>query len=201
MTKILTVECSPGGNASWSRKATNALRERLAQKYPGATFTERDLDKTPVPHLTGLQLGAMFTPPDAQTADQKNHLSLSNSLVQELVSHDVFVVSFPFWNYSIPSVLKAWIDHIVRAGITFKYTEKGAQGLLPPKPYYPVVASGGFYTEPPMSSLDHGAKYLIDVFGLLGLKHEATIRVEGTAMGEAIAKQSFEGVLKQISTL
>ena len=105
--------------------------------------------------------------------------------MQELLAADIVVIAAPMWNFGIPSVLKAWIDHVVRAGLTFRYTANGSEGLIPAGHKVIIVsARGGMYSDGPAKHLDHQETYLQVVLGFMGLKDIAFIRAEGVAMGE-----------------
>src|ERR1700749_170523 len=125
MKKILHIISSPKGEASSSIKLGNAIIDKIKAEYPGSTVTTKDLTKNPYPHLEEATLAAFFTPAENHTDENKEAIKHSEEAVAELMDADVIVISAPLWNFSIPSVLKSWIDHIARAGKTFKYSETG----------------------------------------------------------------------------
>ncbi len=189
---ILLIDSSPLGHASVSRKFTAMALEGLKRKHPGAVVKVRDLSKDPLPHLTAPVIGAFFTEPEKRTSLQAEAAKLSEGAVAELLWADTVVIGVPMWNFGIPSVLKAWIDHIVRAGMTFRYTETGVQGLLNPNMQVVLVsARGGIYTAVPMASLDHQENYVRDVFGFIGVKDVCVVRAEGIAVGPDAAKAAM----------
>ncbi|MGA7325527.1 MAG: FMN-dependent NADH-azoreductase [Rhodomicrobium sp.] len=189
---ILLIDSSPLADASVSRKFTAMVIEGLKTKHPGTTVKIRDLSKDPLPHLTGPVIGAFFTAPEKRTSLQAEAAKLSEDAVAELLWADTVVIGVPMWNFGIPSVLKAWIDHIVRAGMTFRYTETGVQGLLDPNTQVVLVsARGGIYTAGPMASLDHQENYVRDVFGFIGVKNVSVVRAEGVAIGPDAAKAAM----------
>ncbi len=137
---------------------------------------------TPYPHLQETQLNAFFTPADQRSAVQQEAALVSDIATEQLFEADVIVIAVPMYNFSVPSVLKAWIDHISRAGITFKYTEAGPMGLVNNKKVYIALASGGIYSEGFMKDNDFAEPYLKAVLSFLGMKDITTVRVEGLAM-------------------
>ena len=179
MTKILYIEVSPNGEKSASRKVGTSVIETLKSKVPGSTVVVRDLNANPVPHVTGELVVAANTPQDKRTPEQNETIKLSDELVDELLAADTIVIATPMWNFSVPSVLKAWIDHIVRTGRTFAYTEQGPKGLIQGKKLVVVVSTGGIYSEGPASAFDFLAPYLKSSFAFLGITESTIIRAEG----------------------
>src|ERR1700722_15355574 len=145
MTTILHIKSSSNLQGSVTRQIGPVVIERLKAQTPGgAKVIERDLVKATVPHVSPELLGAMFS-----GNDQADGLTLSNQLVEELFASDIIVIESPMYNFGIPSVLKAWIDHVVRAKKTFSYTQNGPEGLLKGKQAILVLGSGGVYSEGP----------------------------------------------------
>ena len=149
MNQILIVESSPRGAEAASRKLTAKLRKRLAMRYREATIVERDLVKDLLPHLDQPTLKAISTRDPMEAESLKDTLHLSDQLTEELLSSDLLVIASPMWNFGIPSSLKAWIDHVVRAGKTFNYAGAGVEGLAKGKKAILVLASGGIFREGP----------------------------------------------------
>lgn len=195
MSKILNINSSVRNGDSISRKVTTEFVNKWKAKDENTVVVERDLAANPLPHIDGNTLGAFFTPAEQRTAEQAQIATLSETLVQELFDADVIVIGAPMYNFSITSGLKAWIDHVARAGVTFKYTDKGPVGLLTGKKVYIFTASGGVYSEGPAQAMDFNATYLRTVLGFIGLTDVTIINSEGVAMGEegvnkALAKTS-----------
>ena len=183
--RILEIQSSPMGAHSASREVSGRLLQRWMNRYPDAMRVTHDFGGSQgLPHWTGEQVQASFTPIEARSKDQARCLEVSDRLCRELEEADLILIASPMWNFTIPSSLKAWIDHVVRAGVTFKYTEKGPVGLLSAgKRLFVVQASGGFYQSPsPMESHDHVGVYLRQIFGFLGVQDCQVIRAEGTAL-------------------
>ncbi|MBE9586925.1 NAD(P)H-dependent oxidoreductase [Mucilaginibacter sp. JRF] len=181
MKKILHIISSPKGENSFSIKLGNAIVDKLQQANPGSTVQVKDLTKTPFPHLEEATLAAFYTPADSQTAESKEALKNSDQAIAEINDADVIVIGAPVWNFGIPSSLKAWIDHIARAGVTFKYSEAGAEGLIKNKEVYVAMASGAVFSSGPYQSFDFVSTYLKGVLGFLGMTNLNIFRVEGSA--------------------
>jgi FMN-dependent NADH-azoreductase len=180
MNQILIVESSPRGAESASRELTRKLRERLAVQYPEAKVVVRDLAKDKLPHLDLSTLKAISTKDPAEAESLKDALHLSDQLTEELLASDLLVIASPMWNFGIPSSLKAWIDHVVRAGKTFNYAGTGTVGLAKGKKAILVLASGGIYSEGPWKPWDTIEPYLRQILGFIGIDDVQTVRAEGT---------------------
>lgn len=182
MKKILHIISSPRGAASQSIKLGKAIIEKIQTKYPGSTVVETNLVTLAFPHLEESHLASFFTPPENHTPENKSAIKHSDEAIKAIFDADIIVVGAPLYNFSIHSVLKAWIDHIVRRGITFKYGENGPQGLIMGKKVYLAMSSGGIYSEGRMQAFDFVVPYLKSVFGFIGLTDMSIFRIEGTAM-------------------
>ena len=162
---ILQVNSSGRYDGSITRMASAKLVKHLQQLQPELSVQQRDL-ATGLPFIDEQWIGANFTDPNERVEAQKATLEFSDELVKELQQADKIVIASPIYNFSIPAVLKAWVDLIARARLTFKYTENGPEGLLKGKTAYLVMASGGV---PIGSELDLATKYLIQVLGFVGI--------------------------------
>lgn len=182
---ILHINTSPLGDNSVTRKLTANILSQLAATLPGSSVVERDLAASPLPHISALTLSAFHTPPDQLNPAQSESLVLSDTLIDEVIAADVIVIAAPMWNFGIPSALKAWIDHIVRAGRTFQYGAAGPEGLLSAdKKVIVASARGGVYSEGPLQAMDHQETYMQSVLGFIGLQDVAIVRAEGFAIGD-----------------
>jgi FMN-dependent NADH-azoreductase len=179
MKRILIVESSPRGSESARRKLAGKVRERLEAQYPDARVVERDLAHDEVRHLDEPALKAMTTHDPVEAESLKNALHLSDQLTEELLSSDLLVIASPMWNFGIPSSLKAWIDHVVRAGKTFNYVGAGVEGLAKGKKAILVLASGGVFSEGPWKPWDTVEPYLRQILGFIGIDDVQTVRAEG----------------------
>lgn len=179
--QILHVVTSINGNQSMSHKLGEAIVRRL-QEQADADILVRNLADSPLPHLDGQLLGAFFTPADQRPAQLAETVKLSEEAVRELFQADSIVIDVPMYNFSIPSTLKAWIDHIARAGVTFRYTENGPEGLVKGKKIYLAISSGGVYSEGASQDLDFTERYLRSVLGFMGMTDITAFRVEGVSL-------------------
>src|SRR5437867_4028960 len=177
--KILQIKSSAfSGNGQASSLADQFVADLRAQN-PRVQVVERDLAAEPVPHLDGARVGAFFAKPEERTAEQKAVIAYSDALIDELRRADVIVLGLPMYNFGVPSQLKGWFDHIARAGETFKYTEKGAVGLLTGKKAYVFAARGGVYGE------NHSqTEWLRQILGFVGITDVEFVYAEGLALGE-----------------
>lgn len=177
--KILEVQASARESGSISRNLTADLIAALEDRYGGVDITQRDLAKG-LPFIDEAWVGANFTPDQERTSTHRQILSRSDDLVAELQAADVIVIGSPVYNFSIPAVLKAWVDMIARARLTFRYTETGAEGLLKDKKAYVVVPSGGV---PVGSAVDFATPYLRHALGFVGITDVEFIGAQGADRG------------------
>ncbi|RCK44700.1 FMN-dependent NADH-azoreductase [Thalassospira profundimaris] len=186
MTNILHVNASVNGENSNSRHIASKLIERIVAADPSAKVVERDANDKAISALTGETVGAFYTPEESRTDAQKEVIAVSDKMVAELQAADVLVIGAPMYNFSVPSTLKAWVDLIARVGVTFKYTENGAVGLLGGKKAYVVVATGGV---PVNSPADFATPYLKQVLGFVGISEVEVIDASGFAVNAEEAMQ------------
>ncbi len=179
MKQILVIESSPRGTESASRQLTRRLTERLRALYPEARLVERDLAKDPLPHLDHRTVKAIFTRDLSEAEALREALRLSDQVTEEVLASDLLVIASPMWNFGLPSSLKAWIDHIVRPGKTFRYTAGGAEGLAREKKAILVLASGGVFTEGPWKAWDTEEPYLRLILSFIGITDVQTVRAQG----------------------
>jgi FMN-dependent NADH-azoreductase len=197
---ILHIDSSPLGDPSVSRKLTAKILSELKAKHPDSTTILRDFGAHPLPHLSATVLSAFFTPPDKRDTALNDAIKLSDQAVDEIMAADVIVIGTPMWNFGIPSSLKAWIDHIVRAGRTFKYTATGPESLLPPGKKVIIASSrGGVYSDGPMKVMDYQETYLKAILGFIGLMDVSFVRAEGVAMGEDAVKTAWQSAEAQLA--
>ncbi|HEY0246559.1 MAG TPA: NAD(P)H-dependent oxidoreductase [Mucilaginibacter sp.] len=182
MKKILHIISSPRGGASFSIKLGNAVVKKLQEAYPGSTVKESNLVDKHFPHLEEAHLTSFFTPAENRTPENIAAIAHSDEAIQEIMEADIIVIGAPMYNFTIHSTLKAWLDHIVRAGITFKYDQNGVEGLVKGKKVYIAETTGGIYTEGPMQAYDYIAPYLKVVLGHMGMTDITVFRIEGTAI-------------------
>lgn len=179
MKTILKVTSSARGAYSNSSQLVNEIVAKLQQNNPGASVIERDLVSQKYPHLEESHLAAFFAPPENDSSETRAAASHSDEAIAELEKADSIVIGVPIYNFNVPSALKAWIDHIVRARKTFSYGSGAPEGLLKGKKVYLAIASGGVYSDGPMKSFDFAEPYLKAVLGFIGLSDVTVFRVEG----------------------
>jgi Acyl carrier protein phosphodiesterase len=174
MKKILHISSSPRGAASSSILLANRIIEKIQNLHPGSTVVVNDTTEKDYPHLDKDLINAYKA-----TEKPEDVLKDSDAAVQELFDADVIVIGVPMYNFNLPSALKAWIDHIVRPGITFSYATGKPEGLLKDKKVYLAIAANGVYSDGPMKPYDHAEPYLRFILGWLGLTDITTFRIEG----------------------
>jgi FMN-dependent NADH-azoreductase len=158
----------------------------------------RDLARNPVPHLTSERFGAFLSKPEARTAEQEAVVRYSDLLISELKRADAIVLALPMYNFGVPSTLKAYIDHIARAGVTFRYTEQGPVGLLGGRKVYVVATRGGLYAGTPA---DTQTSYVRDILAFLGITDVEFVYAEGLAINEASKAASLAKARESIRQL
>lgn len=183
MSTVLHINSSVRKQDSVSRLLTSEFIAQWKTANPQDVVMERDLALDPAPHLTEQVLGAVFIPQDQRSPSQAQDAQLADALIAELMAADVIVLGAPMYNFSVSSSLKAWIDHVARAGTTFKYTESGPVGLLSGKKVYVFTARGGVYSHGPATAMDFHETYLRAVLGFIGLTDVSFIHSEGLGMG------------------
>ncbi|MBI3547561.1 MAG: NAD(P)H-dependent oxidoreductase [Elusimicrobia bacterium] len=182
MKKILVVESSPLAEASVSRRLTKDVVAALLVEHPGSEVATRDLAARPLPHLSAEALSAFAAAPEARSPAQREAARASEEAAAELLAADVVVIGAPMWNFGVPSALKAWIDHVVRAGKTFSYSAQGPKGLAAGRRAIVASASGGIYSEGPGEAMDFHAAYLRAVLAFIGISDVSVVRAEGLAI-------------------
>jgi len=195
MTQLLVVETSPRGEHSISRHLTRRFVEAWQAAHPQAEVVHRDLAKTHLPFVTDPWLQAYFTPPAQHSPAMKEALRLSDQLVAELLAADHLVIATPVYNYNVPAALKAWVDHIVRKGLTLGFDGKG---LLHGKKATVLLASGGAYGEgSPIRDRDIAPQYLRLILGVIGIT-DVTVVAGGGAKSVDLREQTLEGFVAKL---
>jgi FMN-dependent NADH-azoreductase len=184
MTHLLHIQSSPNLGASVSRQLSEEFVAAYRNGHPGTTVTVRDLGLDPVPHLGVDLLGGLYGAPESLTPAQAAALKTSDNLIAELMAADVIAIGAPMYNFSVPSALKAWIDHVLRAGKTFQYTAEGPKGLVHGKKAFLFLATGGVYSNGPYKAFDFQENFLRSVLGFIGITDVTVVRAEGLALGE-----------------
>jgi FMN-dependent NADH-azoreductase len=199
--KLLHIDASILGENSVSRQVSAAVVARLRQAHPGIAVTYYDLGAEPIGHLTGAHLGAaqgLF----AENASLQQDVSRGQQALEDFLSAEIVVIGAPMYNFSVSSQLKAWIDRLAIAGKTFRYTEKGPQGLAGGKKVIVASSRGGFYgPDTPAAFLDHQETYLRGIFGFFGITDITFVRAEGLALGADQRKASIAAATAEAATL
>ena len=192
---ILQINSSARREGSHSTRLADRLVSRLRDADPAATLAVRDLTTTPHPVLDESGLGALFTPAEQRTPEQAARVALDDALIAEVKAADVIVLGVPMYNFGVPAALKNWIDAIVRVGVTFRYAEKGPEGLLQGKKVYVALARGGKYRNTPA---DTQVPYLLTVLNFLGMTDVRFVYAEGLAMGPESERAAIETAHREI---
>lgn len=199
MSQVLLITSSPRLESHSSRVARQ-LAEKLVSQT-GSSLTVRDLTRRPLAHIDDSFAVARNTPPDLLTSAQKSVLSASDELLRELFATDILIIAAGMINFGIPSSLKAYIDHVVRPGVTFRYGEKGPEGLVKGKKAYIVVARGGVYSQGPMQAFNFQDTYLKAALGFMGITDVEVIAVEGVAFGAEAAEKAVSTALARVEAI
>jgi FMN-dependent NADH-azoreductase len=183
MQTILHLTSSIYGEGGQSSR----LASEFVQQFPQARVIRRDLGTAPLPHLDAERFGAFVAKPESRTSVQQRVVAESDALIAELKAADTIVLGLPMYNFGLPTQLKAYFDHVARAGVTFKYTEKGPVGLLAGKRAYVFAARGGLYRGTPR---DTQTPYVRDFLAFVGIEDVEFVYAEGLAISEASKAKS-----------
>lgn len=196
--KILQINASARANGANSTRLADAITARLRAQHPEAVVELRDLATDPHPVLDEPALGALFTPAGERTPEQAARVALDDTLIAQVQAVDVIVLGVPMYNFGVPVQLKTWIDAIARAGVTFRYTANGPEGLLTGKKVYVALARGGLYRD---TAADSQVPYLKSVLAFLGMTDVEFVYAEGLAMGAEAAAKGFAEAEAQLEAL
>lgn len=182
MKNLLQLNTSINSRSGDSTRLAEDFVARWREDNPQGQVIIRDLAQEPVPHLTAERFEAFLTKPEARTAEQATVAAYSDGLIDELRRADVVVIGLPLYNFGVPSTLKAYFDHIARAGVTFRYTDSGSVGLLRGKKVYVIATRGGLYAG---TGLDHQIPHVRQFLGFLGMTDVEFVYAEGLAISGA----------------
>lgn len=186
MSNVLVIESSARQQGSVSRRLAGEFIERWKAANPADQVVVRDVAANPLPHLDLDLLGGWMKPVEEQSDAEKAADARSRALIAELQAADVVVLTAPMYNFGVPSTLKAWVDHVCRAGVTFRYTENGPVGLLDGKRGVVVSARGGIHAGQPH---DHVEPYLVSVLKFIGISEVDCVHAEGINLGAELAEK------------
>jgi FMN-dependent NADH-azoreductase len=199
--KLLHVDSSILGQGSVSRTLSAEIVAAQRASHPGIEATYRDLATDPISHLSGTHLAALQGAVPADPAVQRE-VAAGQATLEEFLAADLVVVGAPMSNFTIPSQLKAWIDRIAVAGKTFRYTEKGPEGLAGGKKVIVASSRGGFYgPNTPAAPLEHQESYLRAVFGFLGITDVTFVHAEGVALGAEAREKAIKAARGEVTRL
>ncbi len=188
MKTLLVIRSSIYSESGQSSRLADRFIARWRADHPGGKVMVRDLAQEPVPHLDADRFGAFITKPETRTPQQQAIVADSDVLIAELRSADAVVLAVPMYNFGIPSTLKAYFDHIARAGVTFRYTETGPVGLLTGKQAYVFATRGGLYAGTPR---DSQTPYLRSFLAFIGIDDVRFIYAEGLAVSDKSREQAL----------
>jgi FMN-dependent NADH-azoreductase len=197
MSTVLVLTSSALAGASVSNQLVQDTVALLRSQNSVLRVIERDLGTNPVPHLT-LESATALRGADPVNRDQAAAQALSNELIAELKAADTIIVGAPMYNFGIPSTLKAWFDYVLRAGITFRYTEHGPVGLLGGKRAIVIESRGGLYSEGPAQAMDSQEPHLRTLLSFMGITDVAFIRAEKLAFGPEARELGIDAACAQI---
>ena len=192
---ILQINSSARVEGSHSTALANDIVARLRVAQPTAEVIVRDLARTPHPVLDETALQALFTPPEQRTPEQAGRVALDDALIAEIQAADAVVLGVPMYNFGVSAQLKNWIDAISRARVTFRYTDKGPEGLLKGKKVYVTLTRGGQHRDTPA---DTQVPYLKTVFAFLGMTDVQFVYAEGLAMWPEAEQKALASARTQI---
>jgi FMN-dependent NADH-azoreductase len=189
MTTLLQLNTSLFSNEGQSSRLADEFVTEWREAHPEGHVIVRDLAAAPVPHLTGERFQAFLAKPEDRTDAQRAEAEVSDVLVNEIQRADAVVIGLPMYNFGVPSTLKAYFDHIARAGITFRYTANGPEGLLKGKKVFVFATRGGSYAG---TARDTQTQYVRDFLAFLGMTDVEFVYAEGLAMGDAVRTPALE---------
>lgn len=198
MSKLLQINSSLFTEQGQSTQLADLFVAEYSKKNPGTEVQKLDVSASPLPHLDGERFTAFTTPADERSDSQKAMVAESDQLIADLREASAVVFALPMYNFGIPSVLKAYFDHIARAGETFKYTENGPVGLLEDKPVYIFAARGGAYLG---TDKDTQTGYMKTFLAFIGLTNVQFVYAEGLNLGEESKAESLKNAREQVAAL
>jgi FMN-dependent NADH-azoreductase len=200
MAKVLIVDSASTGDASVSRKLSRHAGEALRSRSPAVSIVRRDVGADPIPHLTEKTVPAIRAGL-VESDEAAAALALSDALIAELAEADILVIGAPMYNFGMASTLKTWFDHVLRARVTFQYTEKGPEGLMKGKKAFVVETRAGLYSEGPGAALDSQEPHIRTLLGFIGIDDVTFVRAERLAFGPEAAEQAVAQAAAQLVAL
>lgn len=198
MSTALVITSSALGEASVSSQLVAETVAHLRSYDPGLRIIARDLGHDPIPHMN-FDSATALRGAEPENAAQATARSLSDTLIAELKAADTVIIGAPMYNFGMPSTLKAWFDHVLRAGVTFRYSASGPEGLLEQKRAFVVLSRGGLYSEGPAQVMDSQEPHLRNLLGFMGISDVTFLRAEKLAFGPEAREQAVDAVRQQIA--
>jgi len=198
MTTLLQINASLFANEGQSSQLANRFVAAWQSRNPEGQVLVRDLAADPVPHLDGERFSAFLSKPGERSVAQQAVVDYSDALIEELKAADVVVLGLPLYNFGVPSTLKAYFDHIARAGVTFRYTAQGPEGLLRGKKAYVMATRGGHYAGTP---LDTQTAFIRNFLAFIGIADVEFVYAEGLALGHEPRSTALAKAREQVERL
>ena len=199
MKTALIVTSSAQAGASVSSRLAGEFESRLRREHPGISIVRRDVGADPIPHLTAATVAGIRGV--AETDAEKAAQALSDVLVAELQAADLIVIGAPMYNFGMSSTLKTWFDHVLRARITFRYTENGPEGLLKGKKAVVIESRAGVYSVGEAAAMDSQEPHIRTLLAFMGIEGVTFVRAEKLAFGPETADESIAGAMSQLGAL
>lgn len=202
MKTLLRIDASIRTKGSHSRALADFFVTHCKNTNLGGRVVYRDITKQEIPHLQNKTVETFYTPEDHYSEENKKAIALSDELIAELKAADQILISSPLYNLNVPSTLKAYFDHVIRSGVTFKVAEDGSyHGLLSNEATYVITTKGSTYKGTPMEALDYQTPYLKTIFGFIGIELKAIFPLESTAHEEILEQNKKLLELEILKTL
>lgn len=198
MSTLLKLNTSLFSTKGQSSQLADRFVAAWQARNPGGQVVARDLAADPIPHLDAERFLSFIAKPEERSPTQQAAVDFSDTLIAELKAADVLVLGLPMYNFGIPSILKAYFDHIARAGVTFRYTEQGPKGLLEGKKAYIFATRGGLYAGTPK---DSQTAYVRDFLSFIGISDVEFVYAEGLNLGEDSKSAALTNAQKQLAAL
>lgn len=198
MNTLLQINTSVFSGQGNSTRLADAFVRNWLDRHPGGRVIVRDFASDPIPHLDAAGVQAFFTKPADRTPAQQAYAEASEALIEELSSADVVVIGLPMYNFGIPSTLKAYFDQLARAGISFRYTPNGPEGLLGDRKVYVLAARGGMYQG---TARDTQTPYVENFLNFIGIRDIEFVYAEGLNMGDEARDAAMAAAATQIASL
>ena len=197
MTNILVLRSSILGSASASNRLMDETIASLRARDPAIHIVERDLVANPIPHFDGVAASGMQQ--DPASTEQGEARALSDTLIAEVQAADILLIGAPMYNFGIPTTLKSWFDYILRAGVTFRYSETGPEGLLTGKSAIVVASRGGYYGDGPAAAMDAQVPHLRALLGFVGITDQTFVLAEKLAFGPEAREESIRAASESVA--